>query len=396
LSNSMSFDSHPGKGSAQDEFIQALYDDLFGTTNGASNVTYDSGETGVKLLKPSDHPNYPWKSYTADELLPLNMAKVAASKQYIVPTPVTDSDPSKAYWKAFFTYLNSNYPSGTVNVSYKNYVQFLMDYGRDKPVVEEVKDRNGNVTQAEQYSILSTLNPNYHKHSELTDGGTLDFPPPEMPTHAVRRAVIAALAIIKDRNSTVNESSQRDLVSIVVFDRKNGVKVLRSLTDDYTDVMKSAAQLQACSSGGNCTDSEGGIICAANHIKAQSQGGAGRLNANKVIVFLTDGNPNINESSEHDIDDYKAAHSGDDWGSNYAQNGALMQSSIAQGANSSLYAVGVGEGGNQTFMDRMARNAGTDKNGAGYPIASDSATYEATLKSIFQGIISNPKLRLVQ
>ena len=45
---------------------------------------------------------------------------------------------------------------------------------------------------------------------------------------------------------------------------------------------------------------------------------------------------------------------------------------------------------------RMAVKSGTAKNGAGYTIASDATAYEQTLRTIFQGIITNPKLRLVQ
>jgi membrane-associated PAP2 superfamily phosphatase len=66
------------------------------------------------------------------------------------------------------------------------------------------------------------------------------------------------------------------------------------------------------------------------------------------------------------------------------------------GDNWSTYAVGVGLGGNQTFMNLMANKAGTAVNGAAYPIADDSSTYETNVKDIFNKIISNPKLRLVQ
>ena len=59
--------------------------------------------------------------------------------------------------------------------------------------------------------------------------------------------------------------------------------------------------------------------------------------------------------------------------------------------------MGVGQdSGGQTFMNKMAVKGGTAKNGAGYTIASDSSTYETTLRTIFENIISNPKLRLVQ
>ena len=72
-----------------------------------------------------------------------------------------------------------------------------------------------------------------------------------------------------------------------------------------------------------------------------------------------------------------------------------------QGENWATYSVGIGLGGDQTFMDRMAKMAGTaitKPNGTtgAYTIASDCSAYEETVKGIFSQIISNPKLRLVQ
>jgi hypothetical protein len=190
-------------------------------------------------------------------------------------------------------------------------------------------------------------------------------------------------------------------VSLVAFDRKNtttdtdNVMILQSLTVDYTTTMNKAIKLQACGGSGVCTDSEGGIILGVSHIKPQSQGGAGRENANKIVIFLTDGNANLYESSDGTINQYMAAHSGG-WDSDYASNGALMQASMMQGNNWYLYAVGIGLNSDQTFMNRMAVKGGTAKNGASYTNATDSSAYEATLRSIFESIITNPKLRLVQ
>jgi von Willebrand factor type A domain len=164
--------------------------------------------------------------------------------------------------------------------------------------------------------------------------------------------------------------------------------------------MTACTTMQACGEGMNSTDSEGGLICAYNHIKGTSQGGAGRDNANKVVVFLTDGNANLYESPPGTIDTYKNSHSGT-WGSGYPQNGALMQASIMQSQNWYVYALGVGGACDQTFMDDMANMGGTaitNTNGTkgAYAFATDSTTYETTLKGIFNKIISNPKLRLVQ
>jgi hypothetical protein len=58
--------------------------------------------------------------------------------------------------------------------------------------------------------------------------------------------------------------------------------------------------------------------------------------------------------------------------------------------------VGIGSDADQGFMNRMAVKGGTDVNGATFTDTTSSATCEATLTSIFQSIIANPRLRLVQ
>ena len=375
LSSSMRCDSLPG--SSHTSLIQALFDDLFGTTNGVSNVTYKSTEKGTSLSTGS-----------GDQTV-ANMNLVSSKKKYMLPAPNTSDSASKAYWGAYFTYAASN--GG--KISYNNYVDFLTDNGRDVPII--------NGTPA-TYSILSINNPNYLKHSEFDRRRDVLLPAREMPTHAVSRAIIDALQIVANQNSSTSDTNQKDWVSIVTFDRKNtstdtnNVVILKSLSSNYTDVMNAAAILQCCGGPGSCTDSEGGLICAYNHIKPQSQGGAGREHANKVVVFLTDGQPNLYESADSVISAYETAHSSSNWGSDNSQNAALMQSSIMQGNNWYLYSVGVGYDANQTFLNKMACMGGTAVNGATYATATDANTYEATLKSIFNSIVTNPKLRLVQ
>ena len=373
LSGSMNDDTTPGSGSASSTLIQAVYDDLFGKTNGVSNVTYSSSETGTSLSTGS-----------GDQTV-ANMNLVTSKNKYMIPAPDTTSAASKAYWASYFAYLNGG------KISYKSYVTFLMNYGRNKLVVSGASS---------QYSIVSVMNPNFHSHSEPTDGGTFQFPTPEMPTHAIRRAIIGALQIIKTRNATINDTNQKDLVSLVVFDKKgtDTVCVKKSLTDNYTDVMNACLTLQACYDDGlPATDSEGGLIVARNLLLTDP---LARTNANKVIVFLTDGLPNLYESSNSTIDAAKTAHPGG-WGPDYSQNAAMMQAMNMQGQNWYVYAVGVGLGGDQTFMNLMANKAGTaitnaDGTKTAYPIANNASTYETTVKGIFNKIVSSPKLRLVQ
>ena len=194
-------------------------------------------------------------------------------------------------------------PATTSSIRYKKHVKIMM------ATAGISRDRCDPWDNA-QYSIMSINNPNHKTHTEPTDAGAKTLPVAEMPTNAVRRAIIAALQVIKDRNSTITDASQKDRVSLIVFDAKNTggdnthVQILnrtdRQLRRRHRLLLHEAASLQQTMS--TCTDSDGGLIMAYDHIKPESQGGAGRENVNKVVVFLTDGQPNLYESNTDDVD----------------------------------------------------------------------------------------------
>ena len=128
----------------------------------------------------------------------------------------------------------------------------------------------------------------------------------------------------------------------------------------------------------------------------QSQGGQGRENANKIIVLLTDGQPNLQVSSTTTVNSYKSGHPSsytnpttggttNNWftsstGGTYYNdmNAALMQTSELQVGSSTmpgsgnwyLYAVGVGLGYDYNFMDSMARMGNTADNNGQAPAAA--------------------------
>ena len=375
LSSSMHIDTTPGnQTTTHDSLIQAVYDDLFG----AGHVTYSPSENTTSFN-------------TTNVTTAMNSLKT--NFKYVVPTPNTSDTASVQYWTDVLNNMASTDWWGNVTsyqFSYKSYVTFLMSYGRDQPLVDGTT----------RYSIMSTKNPSYRAHTETVGTGAVahtftNWPTPEMPTHALRRAVIAGLEIIQDRNSTVSDSSQMDQVSIVGFDRVGDVVTIKTLTTNYADVMQAAATLQACggTTSGNsaCTDSEGGLIGAVNELNSSR----GRASANKIVIFLTDGNANLYESSNNTINNYMNQHTGG-WDNDYASNAALMQAAMLRGNNWYLYAIGIGSDADQAFMNRMANKGGPAINGAAYTATTSSATCEATLTSIFQGIITNPKLRLVQ
>jgi len=287
-----------------------------------------------------------------------------------------------------FPDASSSTPQGYRNqIGFRTYVQFMMDFGRDK------QPASG------QRVPLSRLSPDCPWHSETTDGGTFNFPPREQPTHAAKRAIIAALQVIKERNQGVSDSNVRDWVSIVTFDRVSGTQLVQNLTYNYDAAMEACTTLQAVADDTSSTATETGLICGKNHIASPDSGGQGRRYTNKVVVYLTDGIPNLYSSSSSTIASYISAHPSADFytGSDYAKNAALMQCMTMQSSKWQVFPVGLGLGTDYDFMDRSARLGGTaNRDGQSARGSGNPAEYELRLKAIFQNIISNPKARLVQ
>ena len=291
--------------------------------------------------------------------------------------PYTDAFPS----------ASSSVPQGFRNkIGYRTYVQFMMDFGRDK------QPASG------QYVPLSRSSPNCPWHTEETDGGTFSFPPREQPTHAARRALIAALAVIKDRNANVSDENERDRVSIITFDRVAGTVVAQPLTSDYDAAMLACTRLQAVADDSSSTATETGLLFGKNHIASIDEGGQGRRYTNKVVVFLTDGIPNLYSSSNSTISQFINAHPDGDFyaSSEYELNAPLMQCTDMHLKRWQVFPVGLGLGTNYDFMDRAARMGGTAKDDQSPRGSGNPAEYEERLRTIFQSIISNPKARLVQ
>src|SRR5262249_18848367 len=143
-------------------------------------------------------------------------------------------------------------------LGYRTYAQFMMDFGRD------LKPRNTRLTP------LSTNAPDCPMHTESTAGGSFQFPPREQPMHPVRRALIAGLQVVKERNDIVPSPTQRDYVSVVSYDFNDGSNkpILRqTLTTDYVSAMKSCLKMQAVGDKGMSTATETGLIEARKHIK---------------------------------------------------------------------------------------------------------------------------------
>ncbi len=268
----------------------------------------------------------------------------------------------------------------------RTYINFVLDHGRDL-----------NINGAK--SPISVDSSQCPWHSEATDGGNFDFPPREQPTHACRRSIIAAMAIIQSRNAVNPSADQRDWVSVVTFDKATpGPQIARGLTSDYVSAMQAVTRLQAVGDRDASTATESGLIKAQEVLKPTSQGGQGREFSNKVVVLLTDGVPNVTSSSTGTISGYMTANPDSNFygGGYWWLDGPIMQAKTMTSKQYQTYPVGIGLGTDYNFMDRMAR-AGTTANSSGQsPRGSGNpAEYETRLKQIFQDIISNAGVRLV-
>ena len=288
----------------------------------------------------------------------------------------------------------ASYPSATLkwtlrnHVGYESYVNFMLDFGRDE------KPDNKN------YTPLSLNSPLCPTHFESINGENFDFPPRTQPMNSVRRSLISALQVVRDRNISFGLTSQRDLVSVMTFDTvANGTSLIQPLTDDYNAAMVACTTMQATSDKGHSTTTEAGLRDAYEYLRSKANGGQGRNGANKVVVLLTDGLPNAFVSPQSVIDQFISDNSeeSDIYGDGrYWLDASILQSKRMQADDWTVYPVGIGFGTDYDFMDRIARIGATAIDGQATRGSGNPAIYEETLKEIFHEIITNAKARLVK
>lgn len=287
------------------------------------------------------------------------------------------------YWKAFIDYLGTSKQLG-----YYNYV------GKIEPCGRDIAPFAGT---SSLLSPISVDSPFYVHHTESTDAGNFEFPAAEMPTHSARRSLISAIKVVMDRNASIKTTSQQDWVSIVMFYDKSHVSVVHNLDVDYQGAMNASATLQACGVATNCTATEMGLAKANSLLSTQ-----GRTNANKVVVLLTDGKPNLYSSTNAAIDSFKASHGNQNFhasGTDYPADAAIMQVDMMQAKNWMFFPIEIGLQGDADFMNRIysvGKGKDNETDVSPYSATGDPTNYETELKTIFQQIISAPKVRLVQ
>ncbi|MFO0930019.1 MAG: TadG family pilus assembly protein [Gemmataceae bacterium] len=351
------------------------------------------------------------------------------------PVPSSSNSASYQYWKDYLDYVingGSNSPpsqksyqmdtasnpypdawptltSSTITpylnkVGYQTYVQFMMDFGWNRQA-------------GGQYTQISRESPNCPWKIDTdpsSPGYGLSFPPREQPTHAVRLAVMAGINRIAEINAGLPETT-KDHVCVIAFDTAPGTADPRAIrypltatSCDYAAARASVRDLQAVADDTMSTASENGMILARNHLDpAQNPSGA-RTNSNKLLIFLSDGIPNIKQSSNTTIDNFINNNKTGEWFTSgsyeYERNAVLMQITQLQALGWRTHSVGVGLGADRTLMDRMSRMAGTalpdPDNPTGPKISpyadGNPADYQTRLTSIFNNIVASPNIRLVK
>jgi Flp pilus assembly protein TadG len=418
LSGSMNDDTEPTSSSSNSALLQQVFNDFnFGAYPGTSQafgapLEVSSSYSNMYSAWGPLHTKLPTSSayYIAGtDTLSTRVEKACswimnvqmpAIMPNAIPAPDSANAVSRGYWASYFTFCDNN----GLQLGYRSYTQFMMYNGRDGTPYS---------TDYTPLSLQSNLC-SCPMHPESINGITFSFPPREMPTHAMRRALISAIQVIQNRNQSITDVNQRDWVSIITFDKLSSAspKLEQPLTSDYMSAMTACTRLQAVSSNTLSTCTEAGMNLAYNHIKMPSQGGVGREHTNKIVVLLTDGQPNLKQSSGTTISNYINNHPStwtnpitgqtvNNWvaSGSYSteKNAALMQTAMMQRDNWYIYSAGVGLECDSDFMDRLGRMGGTADNQGHAPSGGgDPTTYEANVTQIFNDIIISPKLRLVQ
>jgi hypothetical protein len=117
------------------------------------------------------------------------------------------------------------------------------------------------------------------------------------------------------------------------------------------------------------------------------------------VVLVTGGPPDLYSVDPLEIEGFIRHHPADDFyrESEYDLNAPLMLAAKMRADRWRLFPVGVGPQSDVDFLDRLARRAGTAGAGGGGALVSvDPSRHQRQLTLIFQEIVSNPQIRIVQ
>ncbi|HYW79670.1 MAG TPA: vWA domain-containing protein, partial [Thermoguttaceae bacterium] len=217
-----------------------------------------------------------------------------------------------------------------------------------------------------------------------------------------------------------SDPSQRDRVSIITFDRltSGGPRIAQSLTWDYDAAIGACTRFQAAGDNGASTAIETGILKAREYLRPRREGGQGRRSADKVVVLLTDGHPNLYSSTREEVDRFinaqqhniphdrrsdvsKTNETEFDRIDRYARTAPLMQVVGMRDDRWRCYVVGIGMGADHDYTDRLSSSGSIDRKEISREEISlrelDHPTDdENRFVTLFEQILANPRVRLVQ
>ena len=285
-------------------------------------------------------------------------------------------------------------------VGYQTYVEWIIGCGRDRRPSNNYSVHSGLLTE------LSLDSPFAKTHSEDVNGETYQMPPRLYPMHSCRRSLIRACQQIRDKNAGIS-ASVADRVAVVSFDATDQGRwpeVVVPLTTDYDAAALACSKLQIVgkNNSGGSTSAQIALDLAAELLEEQSQGGPSRNNSERVMIFLSDGAPNLRSISNGQINSYIGDNPHDDfYGSGehrdpYKMNAPLVSAHKLRAMGVHLFGVGMGVGVDYGYMDRLSRIAGTDKAGVSERTSGDPLEYERSISAILDGIIKYAGVSLVQ
>lgn len=190
---------------------------------------------------------------------------------------------------------------------------------------------------------------------------------PELPIQAIKDAVQTFVDVLVD-------SGNRDHVSLETFDNIGRHQI--DLTDDLQSIPDRLYELQAAH-WEQTTNLGAGIAEGIEELTSSRA----RPESDKVIIVLSDGQPNTNEEGAWD-----------GYGSLVASNHALAQAQRAADENIRIYAITVGLDANRDLMQQIAKIG----NGREFYAAGDPAEYTAQLQEIFFRLAGSDIAMLVE
>ena len=214
LSGSMNDDTSPSSSTSSASLMQTVYNQFgFGTYPGTTQTFGQTiGTTSLSNLESTTGPLSKSTIPTQYRILSTDSSSTRTKKAYswtmdvqlatlmpnAIPTPNSTNSQSYSYWSSYFSYAQSNWSS---KLGYQPYLDFMMHYGRD------VKPDGSNYTPLSLNSNLCAC----PMHSELVGTTSFSFPPDEMPTHAARSAIIAAIQVVQTQNQNISDTNQNGL-----------------------------------------------------------------------------------------------------------------------------------------------------------------------------------------